>query len=97
MSGVVDNISDWLVSITAPMVTRVLAALGLGTVTYAGASTALTSALSSAKTAIGGLGGETLQILAMSGFFDAMAITSGGLISGLAWMVLKRYALQSGT
>ena len=43
------------------------------------------------------MGGEVLQIIAMAGFFDAMAITSGGLVSGLAWLVLKKFALQSGT
>lgn len=90
-----DNIAAWLASITWPIVSRVLAALGLGTVTFTGASTALTSALGTAKTAFTGLGGDVLQIMAMTGFFDAMAITSGGLVSALAWMVMKRFALQS--
>jgi hypothetical protein len=31
----------------------------------------------------------------LSGFFDAMSIMSGGLTSALAWMVLKRFALQT--
>jgi hypothetical protein len=97
MSSVVDNVSDWLVSITAPMVTRVLAALGLGTVTYTGASAALSSALSAAKVAFTGMTGEVLQILAMTGFFDAAAITAGGITGALGWMILKHFALQSGT
>uniref|UniRef100_A0A1A7GEX2 Uncharacterized protein n=1 Tax=biofilter metagenome TaxID=1070537 RepID=A0A1A7GEX2_9ZZZZ len=37
------------------------------------------------------------QILAMSGFFDYMAITSGGLVTSISWLVLKRFALQTGT
>ena len=92
-----DSIADWLAAISWPIFSRVLAALGVGTVTYTGAETALQSALSSAKAAFAGIGAEVLQIIAMAGFFDAMAISSGGLMSGLAWLVLKKFALQSGT
>ena len=92
-----DTIASWLASITWPIFSRVLAALGVGTVTYTGAQSALEMALSSAKTAFVGIGSEVLQIIAMSGFFDAMSITSGGIMSGLAWLVLKKFALQSGT
>ncbi len=92
-----DDIGAWLSTITWPLVSRVFAALGLGTVTYTGASAALSSALSAAKSAFAGLSGEVLQIMAMTGFFDAMAITAGGMISALTWLVLKRFALQSGT
>lgn len=92
-----ESIAQWLSDLTWPIVSRVLASLGVGTVTYAGAETALRSAIDTAKTAFQGMGGEVLQIIAMAGFFDAMAITSGGLVSGLAWLVLKKFALQSGT
>lgn len=90
-----DGLSKWLYDLSWPLVSRVLAALGLGTVTYTGASAGLTSALDAAKGAFAGMGMEVLQIVALSGFFDAMAISSGGLVSGLAFMVMKRFALQS--
>ena len=89
--------AQWLSDITWPIFSRVLDSLGIGTVTYAGAVTAFRGAIDTAKTAFPGMGGEVLQIIAMAGFFDAMAITSGGLVSGLAWLVLKKFALQSGT
>lgn len=92
-----DSIAQWLSDLSWPIVSRVLASLGIGTVTYAGAETALRGAIDTAKTAFQGIAGEVLQLLAMAGFFDAMAITSGGLVSGLAWLVMKRFALQSGT
>lgn len=92
-----DSIAQWLSDLSWPIVSRVLASLGIGTVTYAGAETALRGAMDTAKTAFQGIAGEVLQLLAMAGFFDAMAITSGGLVSGLAWLVMKRFALQSGT
>lgn len=90
-----EGIADWLARITWPLVTRVLSALGAGTVTYVGADSALSQALQAAKNAFGGLAGDVAQLLAMAGFFDAMAIMSGGIVSGLAWMVLKRMALQT--
>lgn len=90
-----DGIAAWIARISWPLISRAMAALGVGTVTYVGADTALGSALDSAKTAFTGLGGEVLQLLAMAGVFDAMAIMSGGILSGLAWLVLKRYALQT--
>jgi len=90
-----EGIAEWLAKISWPLVSRVMGSLGVGTATYVGADSALGSALSAAKAAFTGMGGEILQILALSGFFDAMAIMSGGLVSGLAWMVMKRFALQT--
>lgn len=90
-----EGIAEWLAKISWPLVSRVLGSLGVGTVTYAGADTALTSALGAAKAAFTGMTSDILQILAMAGFFDAMSIMSGGIVSGLAWMVMKRFALQT--
>lgn len=90
-----EGLSKWLYDLSWPIVSRVLAALGLGTVTYTGLSSALTGFLDFAKGSFNGLGGEVLQFIAMAGFFEFMAITSGGLISGIAWLVLKRFALQT--
>lgn len=90
-----DNIAEWLAKITWPLVSRVLASLGIGTVTYVGADSALQTSLSAAKNALAGLAGEVIQLIAMAGFFDFMSITSGGLVSGLSWLVMKRFALQT--
>jgi hypothetical protein len=92
-----DDIAGWLARISWPLVSRVMASLGFGTVTYVGADNALSSALGAAKSAFLGMSADILQIMAMAGFFDAMSIASGGIVSGLAWMVMKRFALQTGT
>lgn len=92
-----EGIADWIARISWPLVSRVLSALGVGTVTYVGADSALTGALNAAKSAFVGMTAEILQLLAMAGMFDAMAIMSGGIVSGLSWMVMKRFALQTGT
>lgn len=90
-----EGLSKWLYDLSWPIVSRVMAALGLGTLTYTGVDTALTGVLDNAKNGFAGLTGDVMHLVAMCGFFDAMSITSGGIISGLAWMVLKRFALQS--
>lgn len=89
------NLAIWLGALAWPLVSRVLVAAGVGTVTYAGVSTALNAALDAAKSSFGGLAGELSQILAMAGLFQAMSIIAGALIASLSWMVLKKFALQS--
>ena len=90
-----DGIAAWLARITWPLVTRVLSALGLGTATYVGADNALAGALNAVRASFTGMTVDLLNLLLLSGFFDAMAIMAGGLTSSLAWMVLKRFALQT--
>lgn len=90
-----EGLAQWLASISWPIVSRVLGSLGVGYVTYEGADTAVQTALGAAKAAFTGIGPDLLQLLAMAGIFDALSITSGGIVSGLAWMVMKRFALQT--
>jgi hypothetical protein len=90
-----EDIAAWLAKISWPLVTRVMASLGLGTVTYAGADSALSVAMGHIRTAFLGFSGDILQLLAIAGFFDAMSIMAGGLASGLAWLTLKHFALQT--
>lgn len=90
-----DNIAQWLASITWPLVSRVFAALGLGTATFVGADSALSGALNAVKDSFSNLTVDLLNLLLLSGFFEAMAIMSGGMTSALAWMVMKRFALQT--
>ncbi|MDP9877603.1 hypothetical protein J2W25_001909 [Variovorax boronicumulans] len=90
-----DGLAAWISRITWPIVSRVFAALGFGTVTYAGANTALAGALNAVRASFSGMTADLLNLLLLSGFFDAMSIMSGGLTSALAWMVLKRFALQT--
>ena len=90
-----EGLAKWFYDLSWPIVSRVLSALGIGTVTYTGAEAAISAGLQSAKGAFAGVASEVFQLIAMSGFFEAMAISAGGIMSGLAWMVLKRFALQT--
>ena len=86
---------EWLASLVKPLVTRVLVALGMGTVTYGGVDMAMTGAVNSVKAAFLGLTADIATLIAMSGFFDAIAITTGSLVTGVTMMTLKKFALQT--
>lgn len=88
------SIAAWLGTLAWPLVSRVLMALGVGTVTYLGLDAAVNLALTSAKTALGGMGADVAGLIALSGFFEAMSITAGGLVASLAFSVVKRFSLQ---
>lgn len=90
-----EGIAQWLANISWPLITRIMASLGIGTVSYMGAESALMGAINTAKSAFFGAGQEMMAVLVLSGFFDAMSIMSGGLVSALSWIILKKYAVLS--
>jgi hypothetical protein len=90
------DIANWLADILKPILTRAFVALGFGTVTYTGASSAIDGAVNAVKTTFAGLTADIASLLAMYGIFDALAIASGSLSTAVAMMVLKKFALQTG-
>ena len=84
------GLGTFLVAIAGPVVRKALTSIGIGIVSYAALSTALNTALSSAKGALGGFGGDAASIVQMSGVFDAMSIIAGALIARVALAQLKR-------
>lgn len=89
------DLAAWLMGLCGPLVTRVLASLGMGVLSFLGLSEGVNAALNAAKSAMTGLPMDVALIVARFGFFDFMAITSGGILSGLVWMQLKRIAVVS--
>lgn len=79
--------------IAGPVAKRVLVSLGVGMLTIAGLQTALTSALNAAKSAMGGMTGEVLQIVAISGAFSAVSILAGGITAAATLLVVKKLAV----
>lgn len=90
-----DDLGTWLGSIVGPLVKRALAALGFGYVTFTGVDSAVHGALDAAKAAFGGMPGDVGLVVARFGFFDFMSITSGGIVSGLVWMYVKRLTVTA--
>ena len=86
-------IGTWLVSLAGPAAKTVLKSLGFGFVTYAALSMALASALTAAKAAWGGLGGDVLGLIELAGASQAMAIIAGGMVARVAMLSAKKLQL----
>ena len=71
---------------------QALVSLGIGTLTFVGLQTAVTSALNGAKSAVGGMPSDIAAIVAMAGIFTALSILAGGVTAGVSMIVLKRFA-----
>lgn len=84
------GLGTFLVALAGPLAKRVLAALGMGVVSFAAVSTALNYALDAAKNAWSGVGGEALAIMQIAGVNTVASIFAGALTARVSLMVLKR-------
>lgn len=87
----------WLVGLAWPAISRILTALGLGTVTFVGMDAMLQNAISQSQSSFAGLAPEVLAILSISGCISAIGIFAGALTACLMLAVLKRFSFGSGT
>jgi len=86
----VGTLSAWLLSIAVPVVKKVLVALGIGSVTYAGLSLVGGSIQANIVSYWGAVGGATLQIASLGGIPEAIGIILGACNARLAMMAYGR-------
>jgi hypothetical protein len=77
-----------LVSLVGPIVTRVLVALGIGFLTVTGLDLAMTQITGWMTSAIGGLGADIANVLALGGVGDGIAFVLGGLSARVSFYML---------
>lgn len=87
----------FLASIAWPIVSRVLASMGLGVISYVGLKAALDQAISTAQGEMAGLLPDVMAIIAIGGGFSALSILAGGLVASVAMVSLSKIGLKSGT
>lgn len=85
------GLGSWFQSISGPIARQVLVSLGVGVTTFVGLDAAVQSALSAAKSALGGLTGDITQILALGGGFAALSTLAGGILAGVTMIALSRF------
>jgi hypothetical protein len=76
-----------------PIAKRVLASLGIGVLSLAGMQISLLALLNQAKTTWASGSPEVIQYLAMAGIHTALSIIAGALVTRVAFVALKRFAL----
>lgn len=91
------GLGSFLSAIAWPIVSRVLASMGMGVISFVGLKAALDSAISSAQNSMLDVLPEVAAILSMSGSITALSIISGALVTSVSMVALKRIGLKSGT
>jgi hypothetical protein len=90
--------ATWLVSLAGPLLLQALVALGVGVVTVSGIDLAVNTAMSWVSTAVGGLGSDLLNLLALGGVFQGMSYVGGAFAARIAMAgvagAFKRFFLQ---
>lgn len=81
----------FLVALAVPAVRSVLAHMGLGVLSFAALTGLVTTALNSAKTSWGGLTGDTLNLIQLSGASTALSIIAGAVITRTSIAALKKF------
>lgn len=87
-------IAAWLLSISSPIVVRVLSQLGIGIVSFIGVEAAVNQLISMAQSHWMGLPSVVLQFMAIAGLNTALGIIAGGVSARLTLMVFKRFTLK---
>lgn len=87
---------QFLAGAVGPLAKRVLVALGIGVVSYAGVQTLLDQVRDAVTGAWGQLGGSTLQLLTLGGFPESVGIILGALAARVGLMALEQFGRVTG-
>lgn len=79
-----------LQSAAGPIAKRVLAALGMGVVSYSAINAALSGVQSAVTSAYGSISGEIAGILSLAGFGQAMGIVLGAMVARISYAQLSK-------
>lgn len=80
----------FLVALAGPLARKVLLALGIGWVTYAGLDTLMSAVVASVQSNFGAVSGSWAQVVWLAGFGQAIGIILGALMARVSMMVLSK-------
>lgn len=80
----------FLASFAGPLAKRVLAALGIGVISFAAVSAALAAMISAAQTAYNGFPAYAAAFAGLSGLGDALGMIAGALVFRVAYTSLPK-------
>jgi hypothetical protein len=74
----------WLLGLVQPLIVKALIALGVGVLTVTGIDLAVNQAVQWLTTAVGGLGADLANVLAMGGLFQGIGYIGGAISARVA-------------
>lgn len=86
----------WLLALVGPLVKKVLLALGVGIVSYAGLHLLGSQINAAVLGAWGGVGGSILQILSLAGIPESIGITLGAINARIALIAVNKFGKVAG-
>lgn len=87
--------ASFLSAAAGPLAKKVLGALGMGAITYAGFE-AIKGQISSAVTSMwGGMPADVYSVVALAGFVDAVGVWLGAITTAVALLSFKRLGMLS--
>lgn len=84
-------LAAWLLALAGPLVKKVLVALGVGVISYAGLAMIGSQVQSAVLSSWGGVGGSALQIMSLAGIPESIGITLGALNARIALIAVQRF------
>jgi hypothetical protein len=81
----------FLVNLAVPAVRSILMHFGVGVLSFAALTTAVTFVLNQAKTSWGGLSSDVINILQLAGSSTALSIIAGALITRTSIAAMKKF------
>lgn len=86
-------LGSWLVGLAAPAVRQVLLSLGVGLISYAAVSYAVSSLLSQAKSYFNGLPADLAGLVGLMGGGEILSIISGAIVARTALAAVKKFGI----
>lgn len=84
------TLGTFLTAASLPVVKRVLAGLGIGTITYVGLQAAFTQASGFVSSYYGQIGGDAAGLIGLLGMGEALGIILGALSARMSMMMLSK-------
>ncbi|ANE55664.1 DUF2523 family protein [Methylomonas sp. DH-1] len=90
MTTIISALFNLFVLLSSSLPGRVLAALGIGWLTYAGLATAVQSVVTATWSAWNSLPAAAYQLASLAGFTDSIGITAAALVARVSVAALPR-------
>ena len=84
------SLTVWLLALATPLVKRVLIALGIGVITYAGIDTAFSLVTSQIQSNLGGITGDLANLIALSGTYESIGIILAAISARLSFAAVSK-------